>query len=493
MLDTVNENGPRLVEAEPETAEIMNRGDSGLRMVPLVEYLPPDPKQRPLAGGPGLAGAGPAHAFTLTITDAATGLGVAGAHVVAFTNFATRAGAEALSDANGDVAITLPGPAVDRLYVYPPLSGYWGAFRHTLDLSQPLTVALTPINLGFTDCVRHYYSHSNFDLALGVEVGVIDTGVGPHTDLNLVGGANTVTGEPPLAFDDTRGHGTHVAGLIGSNGGLRGVAPGVRLRAYRVFGAGTGGATNYAILKAMWIAARDGCDIINLSLGGGPQDPIVAEAVNDARNQGMLVVVATGNDNRANVSFPAAYPGATAISAMGRQGTFPVGSLDEAEVVRPPLGLDPAEFIAGFSNVGTEVAATGPGVGALSTIFGDRFGAMSGTSMAAPVVAGAVACLLSRDAVIHAMPRDAARADAIAQLLEPQPQAAQVRRAVRGPGDARPCHRVGGWPTTSCCSAARRRARRTSRRSSGRPACASSTTASRARCWSTRARRPPPA
>jgi subtilisin len=217
---------------------------------------------------------------------------------------------------------------------------------------------------------------------------------------------------------------------------LRGVAPGARIRAYRVFGAGGGGATNYAILKAMIFAASDKCDIVNLSLGGhGPHDPIVEEAVRDARNQGMLVVVATGNDDRAAVSYPAAYNNATAVTAMGREGTFPAGSLDEAEIVRPPVGTDPDEFIAGFSNVGTEVAATAPGVGALSTIFGDRFGAMSGTSMAAPVLSGAVACLLSRDAAVFGMtPREAARSDAIEDLLNRHSKALNFGAVYEGNG-----------------------------------------------------------
>jgi subtilisin len=127
-----------------------------------------------------------------------------------------------------------------------------------------------------------------------------------------------------------------VAGLIGASGGLRGVAPGALIHPYRVFPANGDGATNYAILKAMIYAGWAQCDIVNLSLGGGPYDDIVAEAIQDARNQGMLVVIAAGNDGRSAVSYPAAYAGALAVSAMGREGTFPAGSLHEAEVQRPP-------------------------------------------------------------------------------------------------------------------------------------------------------------
>jgi hypothetical protein len=59
-------------------------------------------------------------------------------------------------------------------------------------------------------------------------------------------------------------------------------------------------------------------------------DDVVEEAVADARNQGMLVIVAAGNNGRQSVSFPAAYAGATAISALGNEKSFPPQSLPAA-------------------------------------------------------------------------------------------------------------------------------------------------------------------
>jgi subtilisin family serine protease len=417
IVDSAREDGPKLVEASAEAAEAVNESDTPLRMLPEVEYPDPNP---PLQAFADAVPAGALITLEVTCVDAENGDGVPGANVIAFTDFAQRIGAKGTTDGFGAVTLTLGSTEIERLYVYPPLAGYWGAFQQGVGAGQ-VTVPLTPIDLSFVDSVRHYYGSSKFDPETGVQVGVIDTGGGPHGDLNLISGVNTVTGEPRNAANDERGHGTHVAGLIGSNGaaaaGLRGLAPGVPLRAYRVFPKGTKGATNYSILKAMIFAANDGCDIVNLSLGGGPADWVVQEAVADARNSGMLVMVAAGNNGRAPVSFPAAYPQATAVSALGREGTFPPGSLEQGDVLRPPGGNVPDEFIASFSNIGPQIAVTAPGVGALSTVPDNGFGAMSGTSMASPVASGAVACLLSRDPGVFAMERNAARSQAIATLL----------------------------------------------------------------------------
>lgn len=420
VIDTTREDGPKLVELSDDAATALNAAGTGVRAVPEVVYGLPDPRPQPL-GGATAALAAAKTALQVSCTDAAGRQPVPDVRVVAFTDFTHRVGDAGDTDAGGTVTLRLAGAVVERLYAYPP-AGHWGAFRTALRTTVPVALPLEPVDLSFVDAVRSYYGSSRFDASTGVTVGVLDTGVGPHSDLNVAGGVNTVTGEQPADYADIEGHGTHVAGLIGSNGapptGLRGVAPDVQIRVYRVFGSGGQGATNYAILKALILAVGDGCDIVNLSLGGGPHDPIVEEGIRDAREEGMLTVIAAGNDGRSVVSYPAAYRFATPVTAMGREGSYPSGSVDEASVLRPPSStVDSKEFIADFSNIGQQVFATGPGVGVLSTLPNNTFGPMSGTSMAAPVLAAVAACLLSRDSAVFGMRSNRARGDAIEELL----------------------------------------------------------------------------
>lgn len=340
--------------------------------------------------------------------------------VTAFSDFLAGKGDHQSTDDSGKVVLRLSGKTIERLYCEQSLG--WGAFRKNIPLRSPMVLQLEPVSVGFTDCVRRYYGgQRKFNPDIGVTVGVLDTGVGPHDDLNLVGGFGAVMGEPHKDYGDVDFHGTFVAGIIGSRGklypDLRGLAPGVRIRSYRIFGQGAH-ATSHALYVAVYQANSDGCDILNMSIGEGGYDQALEKAIKDARDHGMLVVVAAGNGGRRAVSYPAACPGATAVSAMGCEGTFPDGALEEIAISRPPYStVDPKEFIASFSNVGNLISVTGLGVGVLSTLPNNGYGECSGTSMAAPVVTGAAASLLSQTPGIYNMRRDCARSDAVEKLL----------------------------------------------------------------------------
>jgi subtilisin len=138
------------------------------------------------------------------------------------------------------------------------------------------------------------------------------------------------------------------------------------LRSYRVFGKGAPSATNFAIAKAIDAAVADHCDLINMSLGGGPAGPLTADAITAAHNAGTIVLAANGNDGRQPVSFPAANSLCQAVSAMGRIGTFPKGTEPDGSIAAL-FGSDKKNFIAEFSNIGPETDLTGPGVGVMST------------------------------------------------------------------------------------------------------------------------------
>jgi len=399
-----------------EMANAFKVAQPGARLIPVVWFKLVRHEREVLAR---IKAAATALKTVVTVVDKATGKPVRGAKVVAFTDFTKGIGAQGVSNASGLVRLNLGAAAkVDRLYVYGP-TGYWGAFKKSVAVGN-ITIGLEAIDLAFGDCVRHFYGAGGASDGKDVTVGIVDTGVGPHPDLTVNGGENTVFGENATDFADNGDmHGTHVAGIVAASGspptGIRGIAPGVRLRSYRVFGKGATGASNFAIAKAINRAAADGCDLINLSLGGGASDPATASAIHDARQMGAVVLAATGNDDRSPVSFPAADPHCIAVSALGRKGTFPKGSVEEADILGP-FGFDKADFIAAFSNIGGPVDLTGPGVGVLSTVLGGH-APMSGTSMACPAVTGIAARLLSRRPAVIALARGQARSDEIARIV----------------------------------------------------------------------------
>jgi subtilisin len=202
---------------------------------------------------------------------------------------------------------------------------------------------------------------------------------------------------------------------------------------YRVFGKGAEGASNFAIAKAIDRAVAAGCDLINMSLGGGDPDEATQAAISHARQNGTLVIAAAGNDDRSPVSFPGREALCIAVSALGRKGTYPTGA-EAGSAVAPPTGkVDKKEFIAGFSNVGPEIDLTAPGVGIVSTVPGG-YAAMDGTSMASPAATGFAAALLAGLPAVLGMPRDENRSDAIAKALLTAAQTRQFPAELEGKG-----------------------------------------------------------
>jgi len=421
VIDTIGPDGAKLVELSDASALAIRSLRPGVRLVPVVYYTPaiaPIPQvESPAVTSRGRAAV--ADTVNLQVVSKKDKAPVVGAIVVAFVDFTGRTGAQGVTDSSGNVSLALGSAAIklQRLYIYP-VDGYWSLIKKNLTVSSATQVSVAPLDLAYTDGLRFFYPNAADSAGNGVTVGVIDTGVANHPDLVIAGGANTVPGEDPTNFGDNgQHHGTHVAGIIAARGkaptGLRGVAPGVTLRAYRVFGQGSGGASSFAIAKAIDQAVTDKCDLLNLSLGGGPTDPTLKAAVDDARAAGSLCIIAAGNDSRMPVSFPAREDMALAVSAMGRKGTFPTNST-EADTVAAPYGTNKKNYVADFSNVGPQIDLVGPGVGIMSTVPGG-YEEISGTSMACPAVTGAAARALTP--TILKMRRNAARSDAMVAAI----------------------------------------------------------------------------
>lgn len=181
----------------------------------------------------------------------------------------------------------------------------------------------------------------------------------------------------PNAMDD-HGHGTHCAGIIGAekNGiGTVGVSPKVRIMPLKFLNAQGSGDT-LAAIGAIRYAVAMGARVISNSWGGGGYSVLLDQAIQDAVGRGVVFVAAAGNsaaDNDFRPNYPASYPNVIAVASTDEQ-----------------------DGLSSFSNYGTRsVLVAAPGSRILSSIPGLRWAESSGTSMATPQVAGAIALGLS--------------------------------------------------------------------------------------------------
>ena len=251
-------------------------------------------------------------------------------------------------------------------------------------------------------------SHYTSNTWGGIAVAVIDTGSGPHSDLNIAGGKNCSTGK---SYNDGNGHGTHVAGTIGAINnlsGVVGVAPGVPIYSVRVLNNAGTGTLSSVICGVDWVtanAASKGIKVANMSLGGGGtdygncgngKDALHKTICNSVNNAGVTYVVAAGNSTVDFAGFvPAAYNEVLTVTAMADFNGQPGGGA--AATCRADVDETAADFsnftTTGSSDEGHTIAA--PGVCINSTWKGGEYNTISGTSMASPHAAGTVALCIA--------------------------------------------------------------------------------------------------
>lgn len=222
----------------------------------------------------------------------------------------------------------------------------------------------------------------------GVTVAVLDTGAdmkhrhlvdhfasGGHydyidDDANPMEETNGRDDDGDRRIDESYGHGTHTAGLVAL------VAPDADLLVYRVLDS-DGSGNPYVVAEAIRDAIAAGADVINVSFGmdGKTKSKVLKDAFKSAEKSNVAIVAAVGNQGSKSERFPSREKSIIGVAAMAN------GNAD----------------LADFSNHGKASMVAAPGEDVVSTLPGGGFGAWSGTSMAAPIVAGQVALVRGND------------------------------------------------------------------------------------------------
>ncbi|HAB51116.1 MAG TPA: hypothetical protein DCE80_02895, partial [Ignavibacteriales bacterium] len=209
----------------------------------------------------------------------------------------------------------------------------------------------------------------NLSNGSGIKVAVLDTGIWQHDDLILAGGVSIVSNN----YYDSHGHGTKVAGVIAAllnNEGLVGVAPDVSLYPVKILH-GSAGDLSDAIAGVEWVI-NNNMDIVSMSFGFSSYSQIFKEVLEEAYNNGILLVAASGNEGTDNILYMSKYSTVIAVGAVTEN-----------------------DDLAYFSSYGFEQELVAPGVDINSTSLSNTYSVSSGTSLAAPHVAGVAALIKS--------------------------------------------------------------------------------------------------
>lgn len=196
-------------------------------------------------------------------------------------------------------------------------------------------------------------------------------------DLTMENSNNYIAGMTDMVFI----HNTHVAGIVAAEDndiGIVGVAPQASIYSVKVLSFDSTGSTSNILGGLDW-SVENGMQIINMSLGSDDDSISIGRAVNATYNAGILIVSAAGNSGNPagtgnTMDFPAKY-----------DGVISVGATDKDDKRAP------------FSSTGPKLELSAPGANILSTLNGNKYGVLSGTSMSSPHVTGVAALIMSSE------------------------------------------------------------------------------------------------
>lgn len=290
---------------------------------------------------------------------------------------------------------------------------YWQQ-QDNVEYAEPdglYRVLAQEVSWGFTEVQAAEAATTNSATGSGIIVAVVDTGVDyDHEDLDANNWVNT--GEtagnsldddgngyvddyygydfigslytavtPDADPQDEYGHGTHVSGIIAAENntvGVRGVAPSAQIMPVKVLDS-SGYGFDSTIADGIRYAVDEGANIINLSLGSSVASNTLKSAIDYAETNNVLVVAAAGNSGQFSApSYPAGYSSVISVGAYDIDG-----------------------YKAEWSNWG-KVDVMAPGVDIESSIPGNLYDSMSGTSMASPHVAGVAALAMQKFSTTNA-------------------------------------------------------------------------------------------
>jgi len=231
--------------------------------------------------------------------------------------------------------------------------------------------------------------NSNF---VDADIAILDTGIDlDHADLNVFHERSFIPGT--INADDDHGHGTHLSGVAAAKDnsfGIVGIAPGARLWAIKVLESSGMGEISTLIKGLDYINQNQNqVDVAVLSLGCECESGALDIAINNSIKAGITIVVAAGNEGKDAGTFtPANNPEVITVSAIADTDGKCGGKGPST-----PYGAD--DMLASFSNFGKVIDIAAPGVDIYSTFKSNSYTKLTGTSMAAPHVAGAAALYIS--------------------------------------------------------------------------------------------------